>query len=342
MKKLLIILFICLTVLPMNLFAQATFWEENFATPTTEWTLDSNWSFYSGSLQLSWTPTVTNYILSAISPVISLPDNVGDLIVSQYIDSYSPVNEIMSIGIILDGVPQELWQYELLGGNWGVSGGEDVSISLSEFAGEDVQLQFRSYGASTYNFNYWYIYNAMITSFYDNDLAAIEVLGPPNAELNQPEMWQVIVRNMGMNEQNNFTVKLFQESDIELGNIDVSTTIQPLEIVAYNFFWTPEVLEDTEVYGEVILVDDEFESNNVTENFEITIFPGGERQYLLWDNDNGSHYIDPNSGTSKNSEDGIEEALAANGIGFQLVTELPKVMRNYNVVFICLGLYCVG
>ena len=222
------------------------------------------------------------------------------------------------------------------------TGGEDVVLSLSEFAGEDIQLQFRSYGSSTYNFDYWYIYNVMITALFDNDLAAIEVLGPPNAEINQPDMWQVIVRNIGMFEQNSFTVKLFQEGGLELGSINVSETIQPLEVIAYNFYWIPEVLEETELYGEVVFIDDEFEDNNITQDFGVSIFPEGERQYLLWDNDNDSHYTDPNTGITKNCEDGIEETLTANGIDYQLVTELPKVLRNYNVVFVCLGLYCVG
>ncbi len=342
MKKLVLLFLMCLILFPISLIAQATFWEETFTSAPTGWSLDSNWSFTNGALRLSWSPTITNYDLSAISPVLSLPDNVGELIVTQFIDSYSPVNEIMTIGVIVDGTSHELWQYELIGGNWGSSGGEDVILSLSEFAGEDVQLQFRSYGASTYNFDYWYIYNAMITVLYDNDLDAVEVLGPPNAELNQPDLWQVVVRNIGVLEQNSFTVKLYQEGGLELGSIDVLETIQPLETITCNFFCTPEILGEIEIYGEVILAGDEFEDNNITPDFSVTIFPEGERQYLLWDNDNNSHYTDPNSGGTKNCEDGLEEALSANGIDYQLVTQLPKVLRNYDVVFVCLGLYCVG
>lgn len=342
MKKKVCLLILMLVFLSTLLHSQSVYWEETFTPAPADWSLDSNWSFSGGALQLSWSPTITNYDLSAISPVLSLPDNVGDLIVTQFIDSYSPVNEIMAIGVIVNGIPQELWQYELIGGNWGIGGGEDVVLSLSEFAGEDIQLQFRSYGSSTYNFDYWYIYNVMITALFDNDLAAVEVLGPPNAELNQPDLWQVIVRNIGMFEQNSFTVKLYQEGGLELGSIDVLETIQPLEVVAFNFFWTPEVLGETELYGEVILIGDEFEDNNLTQDFGVTIFPEGERQYLLWDNDNDSYYTDPNTGATKNCEDGLEEALTANEIDYQLVTELPKVLRNYNVVFVCLGLYCVG
>lgn len=342
MKKFVVLFLICLVLFPISLIAQSAYWQETFLPAPTGWSLDSNWSFSNGALQLSWSPSVPNYDLSAISPVLSLPDNVGDLIVTQFIDSYSPVDEIMAIGVIVDGTPNELWQYELTGGNWGSMGGEDIVLSLSEFGGEDVQLQFRSYGTSTYNLDYWYIYNVMITVLFDNDLSAIEVLGPPNAELNQPDLWQVNVKNMGMNEQNSFTVKLYQEGGLELGSIEVSETIQPLETVAYNFFWTPEVLGETEIYGEVILAGDEFEDNNLTQNFGVTIFPEGERQYLLWDNDNGSHYTDPNSGITKSCEDGLEEALSANGIDYQLVTEIPKILRNYDVVFVCLGLYCVG
>jgi len=341
-RSLVVVAFILLTSL---VFSQSVYWEETFTPAPADWSLDANWSFSGGTLTLSWSPTITNYNLSAVSPVLSLPDNVGDLIVTQFIDAYSPVNEIMAIGVIVDGgLPQELWQYELIGGNWGAAGGEDVVLSLSEFAGEDIQLEFRSYGASTYNFDYWYIYNVMITALFDNDLAAVEVLGPPNAEIDQPDLWQVNVRNIGMLEQNSFTVKLYQASGmgLELGSIDVLETIQPLDVVAFNFFWTPDVLGDTELYGKVILAGDECQNNDMTQNLDVTIFPEGERQYLLWDNDNNSYYTDPNTGATKNCEDGLEEALSANGINYQLVTQLPKVLRNYNVVFACLGLYCVG
>jgi hypothetical protein len=340
MKKIFVFTVFC--VLTFSLFAQAIFWEETFETAPLGWTLDSNWSFENGALFMNWSPSTVNYDLSAISPEISLPMNVGDLNLTQYIDEYSALDEMMEVGVIVEGTPSVIWQWDLTGGDWGVFGGESISISLADFAGQDVQLQFRSYGSDTWNINFWYIYDVQITALFDNDLCALEVFGPPNAEINKPDLWKVIVKNSGLLAQDSYSVKIFQEGGFELGSIDVQNTIEPLALSEHNFYWTPSFIEDTNLYGQVVLAGDEFDGNDASENHGVSIFPAGERQYLLWDHDNDSYYIDPNNGSIRDCEDGIEDALIANEITYQLVTELPEVLRNYNVVFATLGLYCVG
>jgi hypothetical protein len=324
------------------LFSQSIFWEEDFTSLPSGWTIESNWAFSGGALVFSWTPTVQNYDLSAISPTITLPVNVGDLIVSQYVENYSAVDEMVEIGIIHDGFTTVLWDYQITNGNWGSTGGEELVLSLNEFASEEVQLSFRSYGTNTYNINFWYIYEAAISSLYNNDLTAVEVIGPVIAELNQPDIWKVAVKNCGLQSQDSYVVKLFDEDGSEIGMIEVFAPIAPLQTVEHSFQWTPAELGETHLYGEVIFSNDEMLNNNITPMLPVSIFPEGERQYLVWDNDNSSHYTDPNTGAIKNSEEGILDALTANGINYQLVTELPAVLRNYDVVFICLGLYCVG
>lgn len=325
-----------------SLSAQSVYWEEDFIPAPDNWTLEQNWSFTNNALQLYWNPSVTNYDLSAISPEIILPGNVGDLIVTQYIDAYSPVDEIMEIGLNIDGTFIELWQYELIGGNWGNQNGEDLIIPISDFGDETVKIQFRSYGNSTYNLNWWDIYNVKITALLDNDLAAMIVDGPVIAEQNQLELWKVIVKNTGINTQDSYTVKLFRDDEIELGSIQIDESLSPAAISEHNFFWTPTILENLEIYGEVFLNGDENPNNNTTEHLNVSVFPQGERQYLLWDNDNNSDYIDPESGAFFQCEDGLENALTANDVDFDLVNELPPNLKNYNVVFAELGLYCVG
>ncbi len=340
MKKLTILFLLCFAAGIIH--SQAIYWEETFSPAPAGWNLDSNWSFTNSALQLSWTPTITNYDLAAVSPLIQLPFNVGDLIILQYIDNFSGVDEIMEISLLIDGNPAVLWEYQLTLGNWGNSGGTELILPLSDFAGEEVQLRFRSYGSSTWNLNYWYIYELAISALFDNDLAAVEVNGPPNAQLNQPDLWKVVVKNCGLLAQDLYTVKLFGEDGIELGCIDVAETIEPFEQQEHNFYWTPAIQGNTYLYGEVILPGDEFNGNDTSPNHDVQIFPEGERQYLVWDNDNNSYYYDPNTNQFRDSEYGIVQALIDNGISFQTVTQLPSILRNYHVVFVCLGLYCVG
>ncbi len=104
MKNKYTVLLILLFFITIPLYAQSIIWEEDFETNPGTWTMDQNWSIQSGALMLSWTPTVAPYDLSAISPPINLPSNVGDLIVSQFIDEYLTNNgEVANIELIHPG-----------------------------------------------------------------------------------------------------------------------------------------------------------------------------------------------------------------------------------------------
>lgn len=66
-------------------------------------------------------------------------------------------------------------------------------------------------------------------------------------------------------------------------------------------------------------------------------------QVLVWNNDNDSQYINE-MGESINCEVGLEEALAENGVDYITVHEdsLPQDLSDYDIVFVELGVYCVG
>ncbi|MCK5343262.1 MAG: hypothetical protein KAR20_07650 [Candidatus Heimdallarchaeota archaeon] len=337
-RSLIIVVFVLLTSL---VFSQSVYWEETFTPSPTGWSLDDNWSFSGGTLQLSWSPTITNYDLSAVSPVISLPDNVGDLVVTQFIDAYSPVNEIMEIGVIVNGTPQELWQYELIGGNWGIPGGQDITLSLSDFAGEDVQLQFRSYGSSISNFNSWTIYNILVADSLDNDLAVTEVAGPTYLEQNQQGTWTVTVKNPGLLTQDDYTVRFFKHDGFEIGSIQSTISLENNDTADFDFSWTPSEIESTALYGQVILGGDEFPDND-TKNHYLRVNSETQLNVLILDNDNDSYYFPPETGNYIGCEGGIVETLELNGIGSTVVTSLPANLSAYDIVFVELGLWCLG
>ena len=148
-------------------------WEETFDFDwhTTGWTLDppspNNWTWSPGYAMLNWSPSVTNYDMSLISPPIVLPDDpadVYDITVTMYINDYSTdTGEIMEIWIIHDGVETMIFDWDLdVNDDWGVTGGTDwVYTDTGQFAGETVQFKFRSHGGDTFNFNYWYVYNVL-------------------------------------------------------------------------------------------------------------------------------------------------------------------------------------
>ena len=63
---------------------------------------------------------------------------------------------------------------------------------------------------------------------------------------------------------------------------------------------------------------------------------------LIWDNDNESHYIDPDNGATRQSEYSLISTLGANGVNYTVVTTLPNNLDQYDIVCVELGIYCVG
>ena len=63
---------------------------------------------------------------------------------------------------------------------------------------------------------------------------------------------------------------------------------------------------------------------------------------LIWDHDNDSHYTDPDDGQLRGSEYGLQQALSANNVTYTTLSFLPSDLSNYDIVFVALGIYCVG
>jgi len=337
MKKQFILLVFLFFFITIPLCAQSIIWEENFTTNPGTWTLDSNWSIQNGALMLSWSPIIAPYDLSATSPFINLPLNVGNLTVSQFIDEYSTnTGEVTNIELILPGSSEILWSFDLVGNNWGYSGGKDISFSLYPYAGQQVQIRFRSYGGSTYNFNYWYIYNVSINASLDHDLAATTISGNNVLNVGQQGSWNVTVKNTGLNTESNYEVNLMREPGIVLGTTFASAPLAPDQQVVYPFNWTPDISEVVNLYGQVILPGDEFIDNNTTNPLLVNIYPDDPINVLVWDNDNASD-ID-----GIGTQVFIEDALTANNVTCDTYTYLPTDLTPYDAIFVALGIYCVG
>ncbi|MBW6515296.1 MAG: carboxypeptidase regulatory-like domain-containing protein [Candidatus Cloacimonetes bacterium] len=267
-----LLLVFSILVMTTFIYGQTFVWEEDFAVDPGTWTLESHWSITSGYLQFYWSPTTENYNFSATSPVITIPDNAGDLHVTQWVNYYSYVDEAFEIAVLVDGTPTVLWTHS--GTDWGADGGQLLTLSLVPFQNQDVQLRFRSWGTSTWNINWWRIYHLAIEGSFDNDLQALSLTGPNSATVGIPVDYTIAVRNAGMNTQSDYTVKLMQEGGIELGST-AGTTIEQGQVIDYVFTWTPDVAGATYLYGEVVLTDDEVPGNNITPNLNVAVQPSG-------------------------------------------------------------------
>ena len=339
-KNLLLILFASLFWLPIS--AQTTWWVDDLSS-NIGWTLEDNWSINSGKLRFYWSPEIQNFDLTATSPTITLHESVQDLIVNQYLDVFTAGSEFAEIYLVVGGDEHLLWEYNLTGSNWGQANGTDIAFDISEYGGQDAQIKFRTYGGTTYNWNWWDIFSLTITAYFDSDLCVTGVSGPGNIDLNETGTWSVEVKNLGLQTQSNFTVDLYncKEGDA-IGSVLVTDELATGEIGIYEFEWTAIEVCNTAFYANIPNPDD-YEANNTSSGHFVRVNPNAEFTVLLWDNDNGIETVtDPEIGDIVQPEVGLKRALDAAGISYNLVSFLPTDLTEYDMIFATLGCYCLG
>jgi hypothetical protein len=342
MRKLIYMLLLVL-VFKLPAFAQTNTWFETFGSDEG-WTLDSNWSIAGGKLEFYWTPQIPGFDLSAVSQVITLPENVYDLTVTQHLNVFTGTgNEFAEIRLIVGESPVVLWNYNLIEGNWGNSSGEDISFDVAEYAGQDVQLAFRTYGNDTYNWNWWQVFEVKMSALFENDLAVTFINGPSKIELLESGNWNVEVKNLGSQAQEEFSILLFDlKSGDLIGSIENPGSIESQQTLTYNFEWYSAAAYNTAFCGTVITSGDQFSPNNVSKSHYVRIEPDMEYDILVWDNDNGIlTVVDPEKGDQIEPSKGLMNALDDAGMEFSYVSNLPEDLSDYEMIFSTMGCYCV-
>jgi hypothetical protein len=343
-KKLFILTLIWLACISVSLRAQTIYWAEEFNSGQGNWSLEDNWSVTTGMLQFYWTPNWTNFDLSAVSPLITLPENIAELTVIQYLDVFSGTgNEFAEINIRIGSESFVLWNYNLVGGNWGNATGSELIFPLSEYAGQDVQVEFRTYGIDTYNWNWWNVFEIKMSAMFEKDLAVDDISGPVTIDILEQGTWTVDVKNYGSQPQSGYSVKLFcHKTGNMIGNVEVTETLSPQETASYSFQWSSNAAYNTAFYGVVELEGDVFAANNISKSNFVRIDPGFEFDILVWDYDNAIQTVTcPEEGDLIEPSAALMRALDVAGYDYNVVNSLPADLLNYEIVFSTMGCYCV-
>ena len=106
---------------------------------------------------------------------------------------------------------------------------------------------------------------------YDNDMAATDISGPEVVNMGSPATYTITVRNWGEFMQNDYTVKLMKEGGVELASTQVTVPLEFLETTSVDLEWTPAILEETYVYGQVVLTGDENPANDETTPLDVIV-----------------------------------------------------------------------
>ena len=343
MKRIYFLLLLVL-LLKIPIFAQTTFWTEDFITGDG-WSTEGNWNIDNSMIAFSWSPEFSDFDFSAISPLIHLHESSNNLVVTQFVDVFSTTsNEMAEISVIHGTEEDIIWSYALSNGNWGPVIGDDLEIPVGDFAGQDVQFKFRTFGASTYSWNGWYIFGLKLDANLDNDLAVIEISGPVQLDILEAGTWEIIVMNTGFQPESNFSVKLFnQKTGDMIGVIDEPGQIEPLETKSYSFNWSSNVAYNTAVFGAVISETDEFSDNNTSKSHFLRINPDIEFDILVWDNDNEiATVVCPEQGDIIQPSRSLTRALDLAGLEYETCKVLPVNISDFEIVFATMGCFCLS
>lgn len=348
MKKQLLLLFLILLFINF-LTAQTPWWVEDFKPPDPGWNLEELWEIDESynTMFFSCSNMIYNFDLSAWSPTITLPAEVQTLNITQFIEPWFmhyPDNEKAEIWILVDGEEILLWEHELKDGSWGWYTGTEVSFPLETHAGKDMQVRFRTTGETTYAWDVWRIFNLSITASFENDLAAINISGPSNLDIDEDGMWNIEIINYGTESQSGFYIDLFEfKTGNQIDQQFITETLPTGESETFNLNWVPSEHQNTLVYANLTLENDQFTDNNTSGFSFLRVNPDLDFDILVWDNDNDIQTIyDPEQKDLIQPDVGLTRALGAAGFSYDIVSQLPEAifLNSYEIIFCTMGPWC--
>ncbi len=118
---------------------------------------------------------------------------------------------------------------------------------------------------------------------YDDDMAAYAISGPPNLSPGTEGTFTISVRNMGTNSQDNYTIRLMRDGDIELDSVVGTLSLEQFETATYDLNWTPTVADEGNVtlWGEVVLAGDENPDNDTTPAMSLLVAESFSGTYTI-------------------------------------------------------------
>jgi len=342
----LVYLFLLSFFLQFTAFSQTAIINEDFDDPLTDWEMEGNWTQEDGYLMLYYYPIITNYDFSTYTPSFEVPANGGDVVISLFLDVYlaNTSDEICEISVVNGTQEDVLWTHALTDGPWGDFSGSDLSLTLDDYSGENVRLRMRSYGASTNALWGWFIFNVNLTTWFDHELCAMEIAGPTNLDMMENGTWEVAVKNLGQNTENNFVVNLYsakEEQILATGNFN--SELNPGETAVVEVNWASEFSQNTVLFASVESQTDQFQNNNTSSGRFLRVEPDMEYNILFWDNDNGiASVVNPENGLLQEPHQGLQKAFQVAGISIDYVSVLPDNLEDYNIVITTMGNYCLS
>jgi hypothetical protein len=225
-------------------------------------------------LVLSWLSQATG-TSRVVSPDINAQGSTGlRLTFKQFLDNFSSFdNEQIAVEFTVDGgnTWEVIWEQEA--GSQDIPQDQyDLVFALPQGV-TTFQIAFR-FSGNSFNIDYWYIDDVSIEPLLGNNLAAISVSGSTTPAVGIESVYTVTVANVGEFTQNDYSVKLMSDVDIELASIP-GQTIQSGQELQFELPWTPSQSGSTFLQGVVEFEGDEFPGDNTTSPLQLQVQPEG-------------------------------------------------------------------
>ncbi len=271
------------------------------------------------NLPIEWSKVVTspgNVTTSTTSPhsipncvyVYNSTSTAGPYLIAPPITSSIPIvttrvkfwakgatTYTLSVGVI--GDPMDAATYEQTSSLTLTAAWAEYTVSFQTYAGTGHFIAFKHGNASTSQSIY--IDDVMIEVTPQNDLAALSLTGDSTPSVGSATPYTVNVFNWGTTPQSNYTVKLYNNDNLELASL-AGPEVGPGLTVQAVLNWTPTVAGATTIYGKVILTGDQNQLNDNTANKSILVQQAGTIHVVIGDGSQ-TNYYSPIASFYKNS-----------------------------------------
>jgi hypothetical protein len=250
---------------------------QNFDTATTP-NLPLGWQkITAGSGTVS---TVSNTFFSSPNSVLLNNSNsaLGPFLISPPLSTTLQINTLkvrflakgasafsLNVGIMsnpLDATSYTEVQNIALSSDWTA-----YEVDLRSYSGTGNYIAFKhSQGGNNRNI---YLDNIRIEELLQDDLAALSIEGNTTPNVGAINNYYIDIFNWGLDEQDDYQVKLFKQGEIELASIP-GPPIAGNSQVTVAIPWEPTQIENTSLYAKVVLANDQDLSNNQTQNLNVS------------------------------------------------------------------------
>lgn len=115
-----------------------------------------------------------------------------------------------------------------------------------------------------------YIDNVVLETILQNDLAATSITGETTPNVGSTYNYTITVFNPGLNAQDDYQIKLFKSGNVELGSVPGPSIIGNNH-VTITIPWTPVIVENTQIYGKIVLPGDQNNANDQSASLAISV-----------------------------------------------------------------------